>query len=297
MAAAAEARSAEAPSSAEAPVAVVTGGGSGIGAGISEALARSGYNLVLGYNSNRERCEHWAEKLRDVHGVQVVTVGGDLTQDAAFEALFKAVDDEFSGQVTAAVHNAGRFRPDTFGKGFGTGTLLEAGEGDTSKIDFNSYDFYSALYGKGFCALAERAAARMRDGHGYIVGITAPGCNHLTAPRAHYDMEATGKCVMEQMVRYYAKNLAPRQITCNCVMPGITDTPAWDLLADTVGASKPAEGLATKVVDRLATQRCPMKQTMQPSDVGNAVAFLCSPHARFTTGFTMPVDGGLHLVA
>ena len=284
-------------SSTEAPVAVVTGGGSGIGAGISEALARSGYNLVLGYNSNAERCEKWAEKLRDVHGVRVITVSGDLTQDDAFEALFRAVDEEFGGQVTAAVHNAGRFRPETFGKGFGTGTLLEASEGGTSKIDFNSYDFYSALYGKGFCALAERAAARMRDGHGYIVGITAPGCSHLTAPRAHYDMEATGKCVMEQMMRYYAKNLASRQITCNCVMPGITDTPAWDLLADTVGATKPVEGPPAKVVDRLAAQRCPMKLTIQPSDVGSAVAFLCSAHARFTTGFTLPVDGGLHLVA
>eukprot|EP00937_MAST-01D_sp_MAST-1D-sp2_P006121 g6121.t1 len=254
-------------------VAVVTGGGSGIGAGISEALARSKYSLVLGYRSNRERCETWAQHLRDAHGVKVVCVGGDLAEQAAFDALFAAVDSEFDGQLVAAVHNAGQHRGGDAGAAFGTGTLLDGGA-----VDFSGFDFYSSIYAKGFCALAERAAARMADGAGYIVGITSPGCSHMTTPRAHYDLPMVGKCVMEQMARYYAKALAPRRICCNCVMPGLTDTPAWQQLGGGGGGGGGNAG-GEKLVARLAEQRCPMKVALQPADIGNAVAFLCSERA------------------
>ena len=94
----------------EKPVALVTGGGSGIGSGISEALARSGYNLVLGYRSNKERCERWAQRLHDEYGSKIVCVGGDLCDQAAFDALFAAVDRDFGGKLTAAIHNAGQHR-------------------------------------------------------------------------------------------------------------------------------------------------------------------------------------------
>ena len=108
----------------------------------------------------------------------------------------------------------------------------------------------------------------------------------------------TGKAVMEQMARYYAKALAPRRISCNCVMPGLTDTPAWEQLGSGSGSSGGGGGSADgdKLVAKLAAQRCPMKVALQPADIGNAVAFLCSESARFITGVTLPVDGALHLV-
>ena len=175
---------------------------------------------------------------------------------------------------------------------FGDGSLLASKE--SSKVDFSAMDYYHDMYAKGFVALAERAARAMGGAGGAIVGITAPGCSHATTPRAGtYDMPMVGKAAMEQMARYYARTLAPRGITVNCVSPGLTDTEAWRKMAAHMGqdAAQGASLCAT-----IAKARCPMGKAIPPADIGACVAFLCSEGARFVTGNTLPVDGALHLV-
>ena len=98
---------------------------------------------------------------------------------------------------------------------------------------------------------------------------------------------------MEQMTRYYAKNLASRRITVNCISPGLTATAAWEKFAEHLKLGGPADAF----IEKTAESRCPMKTTLMPSDIGNAAAFLCSPKARFISGVTLPVDGALHLIS
>jgi NAD(P)-dependent dehydrogenase (short-subunit alcohol dehydrogenase family) len=121
----------------------------------------------------------------------------------------------------------------------------------------------------------------MVDGEGRIIAISSVGCNLNSSPRIAYYAGAA-KAMLEYQVRMYAKREASRRITFNTVVPGITQTPAWKNL-------KSPEELET-----FAAARCPMRTMISPSDVAEAVVWLCSNKARFITGNTFYVDGGLH---
>ena len=75
--------------------AIVTGGTRGIGRGISEALARDGFDLLCTYNTNAEAAAAAAEELRTTHGVRVECVGGDIAQVATRDAIFANFDSQF----------------------------------------------------------------------------------------------------------------------------------------------------------------------------------------------------------
>ncbi|KXJ21782.1 Peroxisomal trans-2-enoyl-CoA reductase [Exaiptasia diaphana] len=85
-------------------------------------------------------------------------------------------------------------------------------------------------------------------------------------------------------VRSYAISLAPRRITCNCIIPGVTKSDAGVLVFGQ-GDEKKFEETAAKM--------CPMKAGIAPEDIGEAAAFLCSSKASFITGVNLDVDGGL----
>ena len=76
-------------------VAIVTGGTRGIGRGISEALARDGFDLLCTYNTNAEAAAAAAEELRTTHGVRVECVGGDIAQVATRDAIFANFASQF----------------------------------------------------------------------------------------------------------------------------------------------------------------------------------------------------------
>lgn len=120
---------------------------------------------------------------------------------------------------------------------------------------------------------------------GRVIGLSTPGVHIAASPRSFYYLPGCAKASMEYMARHYAKELAPKRITVNVVIAGITETDAW---ATATPPINPVE---------LAKLRCPMKEVILPSDVGAAVAFLVSEKARFITGAFLPVDGGLMFVS
>lgn len=101
-------------------------------------------------------------------------------------------------------------------------------------------------------------------------------------------MPGQAKAVVEFLVRYYAKTLAPRQITVNVVIPGFVKTEAWEFVASKWGGVD-----SDAMTDRI--KNTPMQRWALPTEIGEVVAFLCSPKAAFITGVALPVDGGLHL--
>ena len=91
-------------------------------------------------------------------------------------------------------------------------------------------------------------------------------------------------------MRLFAVRSAAKGVNCNVVVPGVTVTDAWGKLAETRGTSK--DELVAGIAGRLS----PMG-SMTPRQLGDAVAFLCSPQGRLVTGVSLPVDGGVHLKA
>ncbi|KAI8480667.1 hypothetical protein Bbelb_416160 [Branchiostoma belcheri] len=149
---------------------------------------------------------------------------------------------------------------------------------------WEAYEFFQDMYPKCFIRLVERAVTCMEDGRGYIVAVSSPGCNNSRGPNLAYT-PGTAKASVEYLVRHYAKQLAPRRITCNVVIPGFTKTEAWDPVVQELGAAQ---------VDAFIGS-CGMKWWASPREVGGVAAFLCSEKAAFITGASLPMDGGVHL--
>ena len=273
-------------------LAIVTGGTRGIGWGISQQLAKNGYNLILGFNANEEAALTAKATLESTYEVKVEIVKGDVAQESTIERIFQSVEENFEGKLTAFVHNAGLY--------VGMTTSAESLEanlagnvkrqflGNGSFTSFEQYDYYQNVYPKCFIRCVEKALNYMEDENGYIVAISSPGCNTTQTPKLRYAMPGQAKAVVEFLTRYYAKTLAPRRITVNVVIPGFTKTEAWNFVTSESG------GVDSDTMKN-TIEKTPMQRWASPVEIGEVVAFLCSPKAAFITGVALPVDGGLHL--
>ena len=276
--------------------AIVTGGTRGIGRGISEALAASGFDLLVTFNTDASAAEAAAAELRAAHGCTVECVGGDISLEATRDAIFACFDKSFkrTHALGAVIHNAGQYVGITSANadglaasmyGFGDGSMLDA----DGKMKLDVMHYYQRMYADAYVDLCERGAARMDEADGgSLIGISSPGCTLQYNANLGYDMPGSGKCVMEYAMRLFAVRCAPKGINCNVVVPGVTETDAWGKLAEKRGMKK--EELVAGIASRLS----PMG-AMQPRQLGDAVAFLCSPEGRIITGVSLPVDGGVHL--
>ncbi|MDJ0511264.1 MAG: SDR family oxidoreductase [Crocosphaera sp.] len=273
-------------------VAIVTGGTRGIGFGISQELAANGYNLIIGFNSNETAAEEAKKSLEADYGVQVYTIKGDVAQAETIDQFFACLENNFQGKLTALIHNAGLY--------LGMTTTPESEEAkaaadkqnqllaDGNFTSLAQYEYYQNVYPKCFIRCVEKAVNYMEDGNGYIVATSSPGCNMTQTPKLSYILPGTGKTVVEFLTRYYAKILASRQITVNVVIPGFTKTEAWNSVTAKWGG---VDGEITQ--QRI--KKTPMQRWCSPTEIGQVVAFLCSPKAAFITGISLPIDGGLHL--
>lgn len=254
-------------------IALITGGTSGIGRASARAFARRGYDLLLTYRKDSSKAEACQTMLEGEHGVKVVTVAGDLTEQAAVEAVFAAKDNHFAGRpVELFLHCAGLYIEGTMGEKL------------AGNVNFDSYDYYQEIYPKVFVRFVERILPDMEDGKGRLVALSSPGCNTGVRPRPGYDLPGQAKASLEVISRYYAVHLAPRRITCNIVLPGITATNGWD-----------GVNVTRDMLDAFAEQRSPMKAVLEPEDIAHAVDFLMSDRGRFITGMNLNVDAGAHL--
>ncbi|MEO1374861.1 MAG: SDR family oxidoreductase [Cyanobacteria bacterium J06635_10] len=272
--------------------AIVTGGTRGIGLGISQQLASDGYDLILSFNTNEEAASTAKNTIESTYGVKVYTVKGDVAEESTIEEIFTCLENNFAGKLTALVHNAGLY------VGMTTSPTSSKAElaantprqlfGDGKFNSFAQYDYYQSVYPKCFIQCVEKAINYMEDGNGYIVATSSPGCNSNQTPKLSYLLPGQAKAVVEFLTRYYAKILASRRITVNVVIPGFTKTEAWNSVTASAGGVE-SEAMKKRI------ESTPMQRWGSPTEIGQVVAFLCSPKAAFITGVALPIDGGLHL--
>jgi len=262
----------------------------------------------LTYHANKDAADECAARLEATYdGCRVCCVGGDLALVETRDKIFKCLDDEDGGfaaqPLRVLVHNAGLYTAEGENLVFGDGSiLLEGNDGSSSsssssaaeRANLEPLQYYQRLYGDAWIDLCERSLKRIpNDGAGgSIIGTSSPGVNPaLYPPDRSYSAPGVGKTIMEYSMRIYAKVVAKRNINVNIVVPGLVQTHGWDKALKKYG--KEGETI-DDMLERLVDVLVPLKRLLVPRDIGNVVAFLCSPAGRFITGVTLPVDGGMH---
>lgn len=241
-----------------AKVAVVTGGGRGIGRAVALALAEAGADVALAVSRDVEAAEAVAEEVR-AKGRHALARRTDVASGEETEALVAAAVEEL-GRIDILVNNAGITRD---------GLVMRMGEEDWDAVlDVN-------LKGAFNCS---RAALRrmVRQRSGRIVNITSVMGITGNAGQANY---AASKAGLIGLTKSTAKEVGSRGITCNAVAPG------WIQTRMTAGLSEEIASQALKQI--------PLGRLGEPEDIASLVVFLCSEAASYITGQVIVVDGGL----
>ena len=237
-------------------LALVTGASRGIGRAIAERLGRDGATVVVTYRGNAGAAEQVAAAIRGdgVEGAETMPL--DLRDTASVRTLFDAVLDRF-GRLDILVNN-------------GAGVNVFAPTAEMTEAEYDS--MFQITRGVYFAL--QQAARHMADG-GRIVSVSTGGTVGSSPGGGAY----TGsKAAIEQFTMALAKELGPRGITVNTVLPGVTQTDGLVLPAP--------------VVEQMIAQT-PLGRLGAPRDVADAVAFLVSDDARWITGHHLRVAGGL----
>ncbi len=240
-------------------VAVVTGGGRGIGEGIARTLAAAGAKVVVAARRSDEIDAVAAQIVAD--GGQAVAVPTDVTDDAAVEALARAAVDTF-GRLSIWVNNAG-----------GSPARLPLTE--LSRADWDN----CIALNETAVWIGIVAAARHMD-TGSIVNISSGAGTGPVPGSGHY---GAAKAAVNSLTQTASAELAPR-IRVNGVAPGAVPTEIF----------RTALGIADDDALAAAEQawNIPLGRFGTPLDMGSAVLFLCSPAASWITGETLRVGGG-----
>jgi NAD(P)-dependent dehydrogenase (short-subunit alcohol dehydrogenase family) len=249
--------------------ALITGSSRGIGRGIALKLAEKGARVAVHYYRNREAAETTLAKIREL-GSDGFLVQADVCRPDEVRRIFEQVRAEF-GSLDIFVSNA-RTEAHTFYQ-------------PPMEITLSQWDTAVDSQAKAFLVAVREAAPLMPNG-GRIVAITfAPG-GRFGSWQPWVAMGAA-KAAMESLVRYFAVALAGRGITVNSISPG------W--VEDSVLNSLP-EAFQTGLREWQEHGWTPMGRLGRPSDIGNAVALICSEEASWITGQLIEVDGGASLV-
>lgn len=248
-------------------VALVTGASRGIGAAIARRLAADGMAVAINSYPEEGMLSAAKEVATDIQrsGGHAAVYGADISDGAAVDAMFTRCEDEL-GQVTALVLNA-----------------AETGRMSWTEITEAAWDRIAAVNLKGAflcCCRAFGSPSAPEDG--CIVSISSIQAK-LGAPNSlHY---ATTKAGIVGFTRSLARELGPKGIRVNCVMPGAIRT----------------EEELTAFPDQRAVEQVVLKSQIlqrrgEGMDVANVVSFLVGDDSGFMTGQTVCVDGGCLLL-
>lgn len=239
------------------PITLVTGASRGIGKAIAKRFAKEGH-FVIGTATTEAGAEKISEYLSDTGGIGRLL---DVRSQEQIEKLFDEIESVY-GTVQILVNNAGITHD---------GLLLRLKDEDWDQVlDVNLTSVYR---------MSKRAVkGMMKARRGRIINITSVVAQMGNAGQTNYTATKAG---VEGFSRSLAREIGSRQVTVNCVAPGLIETDMTDELD---------ERLINSMLDAV-----PIGRLGQPEDIAAAVSFLASDEASYITGAVIPVNGGMYM--
>jgi 3-oxoacyl-[acyl-carrier protein] reductase len=239
-------------------VALVTGGGRGIGRAVAVRLANEGANVAISYRSNDSAAEEVAEEVKAA-GARCEIFKGDVASPEDVDSLFKGVGEAL-GPVEILVNNAGLTRDNLM-----------------MRMKVSEFDEVLGTNLKG-TYLCTRAALRpmIRARWGRVINVSSVVGLVGNAGQANY---AASKAGIIGFTKSVAREVAQRGITANVVAPGYVETELTSSLSE-------------EVKDQIRGQ-VPAGRFAEAEEVAEVVAFLAGEGAGYITGQTVAVDGGM----
>ena len=245
----------------EEKVAIVTGGSGGIGQALCTRLAKEGAKVVINYRSSIDEAKETKEKVERI-GSEALIVQADLSKVDRINNLVQKTIEHF-GKIDILVNNAG----------------LEK-RADFWDVTEDDYDLVLNVNLKAvfFATQAVVKHFQQTNNPGRIINISSV---HEELPFPHFTSYCASKGGVKMITRNLAVELGSMGITINNIAPGAIATPInQDLLNNPEQLKK-------------VTNNIPLGRMGEPEDVSGIVAFLASDEAKYITGSTFYVDGGL----
>jgi 3-oxoacyl-[acyl-carrier protein] reductase len=241
-------------------VGLVTGGARNIGRAIARSLASGGAAVMVNANTSRAEAEKTVSMIESAGGKAALHVA-NITDAAAVAAMVEATVKRF-GRLDFLVNNAAvRF------------------ETPFAEMKFEEWRKVLSVVLDGAFLCAQASLPHLiRAGGGTIVNIGGQTGHKGAAERAHV---ITAKAGLAGMTKALALDLAPHQITVNCVVPGAIES------------QRGLPGVPERPADRRAPP--PIGRRGEPEEIAAMVRMLCGPDARYITGQAIHVNGGGYL--
>jgi len=247
------------------------GGGWGIGKACAAQFAREGASVVC-FDLDARLAEEAARTIRDEGGT-ALGIGGNATSSDEVKAAVDAAVAEFGG-LDLLVNNVGIVVP---------GDVVELSEEDFDKV-------FAVNLKSCFLSMKHAIPEMLARGGGAVVNVSS--ISSIRYLGKNYVAYYSSKAAMNQMTRVTAAEYAARQVRVNAVLPGLMDTPMARASAQSNWGASPEQ---MDEVWKARAERVPMKWLGDAWDIARASAFLASDDARFITGQTLTVDGGMTL--
>jgi NAD(P)-dependent dehydrogenase (short-subunit alcohol dehydrogenase family) len=244
-------------------VVLITGASRGIGAATARLAARRGYSVCVNYRRNREAADNVVKEVEDL-GARAIAVGADVSVETDVMRLFDTCDKAL-GTVSALVNNAGILE-----------TQMRVEDMDAARV---TRVFATNVIGAFVCAReAVRRLSTKHGGRGGAIVNVSSGASRLGSPGEYVDYAAS-KGAVDTLTIGLAREVAEEGIRVNAVRAGFIYTDMH------------ASGGEPNRVDRVK-EFVPMKRGGRADEVANAILWLLSDEASYTTGTFIDVTGG-----
>ncbi len=240
--------------------AIVTGGGRGIGRDVCIALAKEGVNVVINYRGSEAGALDTA-KICESFGVETLTVKADVSKASDCKAIVDGATEKFK-TIDILVNNSGITKDNLL--------MRMSDEEFDDVIDVNLRGSFNMM----------RAVARpmMKQRSGRIINMSSVVGLIGNAGQTNY---CASKAGVIGMTKSFAREIAPRGVTVNAIAPGFITTDMTNDLSDDI-----KDGLQKQI---------PLGTFGSGEDIAAAVVFLAGDGARYITGQTLSVDGGMSM--